>query len=256
MRFLVSAATNAGIIKEKNQDSACVKIARTQLGDIMLAVVCDGMGGLSRGELASATVIKAFINWFENDYKYNFMDLALKDIEKQWRSLISQANTELKSYGEDKRCSLGTTLTAMLFFKEQYVIVNVGDSRIYEVYDSVHQLTEDQTLVNREYKRGNITKEQMLTDSRRNVLLQCIGASKVVEPEFTYGFVKTDAIYMLCSDGLRHKISNDEFMAKLSVENLSDEKLTEICRELIETNMKRQERDNITVVLAKPYSEV
>ena len=69
MEFLVSAQTDIGISKSTNQDSLLVRIANTAQGRISFAVLCDGMGGLSKGEVASATVIRAFDNWFNRDFQ-------------------------------------------------------------------------------------------------------------------------------------------------------------------------------------------
>lgn len=67
MNFLTAVHTDVGIKKKTNQDSALIVEAETPRGRAMLAVIADGMGGLAKGELASATVIRAFDTWFEND---------------------------------------------------------------------------------------------------------------------------------------------------------------------------------------------
>lgn len=59
--------SEVGIKKSVNQDSLCIKNARLNNHDVLMAVVCDGMGGLSKGELASASVIRAFSKWFETE---------------------------------------------------------------------------------------------------------------------------------------------------------------------------------------------
>ena len=63
MRFIVTADTDIGTTKDTNQDSVLVKHAIYQEQEVLMAIVCDGMGGLSKGELASATVIRAFNQW-------------------------------------------------------------------------------------------------------------------------------------------------------------------------------------------------
>lgn len=68
MRYLIAAHTDVGIKKKTNQDSYMIKEAQTKMGRIFFGVLCDGMGGLSNGELASATVIRAMEQWFETDF--------------------------------------------------------------------------------------------------------------------------------------------------------------------------------------------
>ena len=52
MDFLIAAHTDVGIRKKTNQDSVLIKVADTDCGKVCFAAVCDGMGGLRKGELA------------------------------------------------------------------------------------------------------------------------------------------------------------------------------------------------------------
>ena len=93
-----------------------------------------------------------------------------------------------------------------------------------------------------------------LQDSRRNVLLQCVGASDDVYPDMFFGDTKTNAVYMLCSDGFRHEISSEEIFEKLKPELLLDENMMNTnARNLIELNKIRKERDNISVALVRTF---
>ena len=71
MNYLFALHTDVGIKKKTNQDSLCVKEASTPNGNILMALVCDGMGGLEKGEVASATIIKAFSKWFQEELPYD-----------------------------------------------------------------------------------------------------------------------------------------------------------------------------------------
>ena len=190
MPFMVEMHTDIGIRKETNQDSICVKEAQTEKGNILLGIICDGMGGLEKGEVASATIVNTFSKWFENDLPYQLSsENVLGEIEYSWERIIKEQNQSIAEYGRNHHIQLGSTITAMLFLEDgKYLIGHVGDSRAYRITDNeIEILTEDQTLVAREVKMGRMTPEQAERDSRRNVLLQCIGASKVVEPTFICG---------------------------------------------------------------------
>ena len=118
---------------------------------------------------------------------------------------------------------MGTTFSGILFIENQYVIVHVGDSRVYQIDSALNQLTTDQTFVAREVSKGNMTIEQAKVDKRRNLLLQCVGASKVVEPQVLLGTTKKGA-YMLCSDGFRHEITEEEIYESFIPKKLSIKK--------------------------------
>ena len=97
-----------------------------------------------------------------------------------------------------------------------------------------------------------LTPEQAEKDSRRSILLQCIGASPVVEPDFIRGYIEENACYMLCSDGFRHKISENEMLDRIGPKAVLDENaMREGCAFLTELDKYRKETDNITVLLIK-----
>lgn len=252
MRFIATADTDIGISKDTNQDSVLIKHAMADGKEILLAVVCDGMGGLSKGELASATVIRAFAKWFDEELPFELENVDLQVIGAKWSLLLKELNAQILEYSKENGIEgVGTTFSGILFIDEQYVIGHVGDTRIYHIGSSMTQLTTDQTFVAREISRGTMTLEQAKTDKRRNLLLQCIGASKVVEPQIICGKTEKGA-YMLCSDGFRHEITEAEIYESLNPINLMNkDAMHNNAKYLIEQNKSREEKDNISVLLIK-----
>lgn len=251
MRYTATADTDIGISKSTNQDSALIKHATTDAGEVLLAVICDGMGGLAKGELASATVIREFARWFDEELPLELENLDMRVIGAKWTLMLKQLNGVIGEYGAANGVSLGTTFSGILFVNDQYVIAHVGDSRIYQIGSPLKQLTEDQTFVAREISRGNMTPEQAKTDKRRNLLLQCVGASRTVEPQVLCGKVQAGA-YMLCSDGFRHEITETEMYESLNPINLMNKNaMHNNAKYLIELVKSRKERDNISVILIK-----
>ena len=253
MSFLATVHTDAGIRKENNQDSALQIEARTDFGDVMLSVVCDGMGGLDKGEVASATVIEAFSEWFEKELPKL---IHLEDVERmifgEWEELILDCNQKISAYADELRIKMGTTLNAILFLRGRYYIANVGDSRAYLLSDGLYQLTKDQTLVQREVDMGRLTAEKAAVSPRRNILLQCVGASPIVTPDYYSGSFAAGQVYMQCSDGFRHVVTGEEIYRYLNTQELTDErKMADNAVYLTELNKNRQEKDNITVLLVK-----
>ncbi|MCM1115502.1 MAG: protein phosphatase 2C domain-containing protein [Clostridium sp.] len=256
MNYLTSAYTDIGIHKKTNQDSYSVKLAKlADNNTVAFAVICDGMGGLAKGEVASAHIIKKFSQWFENDFPEILKSKSYDDIKYQWNNIVQMENSSIADYGKEYGVSMGTTLTASLFIEDKLYIMHVGDTRLYEINEStIEVLTEDQTLVAREVRRGNMTAEQAKIDPRRNVLLQCIGASKIVEPQYLELDAKCNTTYMLCSDGFRHKISEKEIhQAFLPSVLMSKQTMMINSKQLIEIDKDRNETDNITVLLIRTY---
>ncbi len=254
MKFTTTVHTDIGIKKSTNQDSALIIEARTDFGNVLLTVICDGMGGLAKGEVASSTVVAAFAEWFEKELPgmltgQNNLEGRIFD---SWGQLILSCNRKIADYGKSNGISLGTTLNAVLFVADKYYIVNVGDSRAYMLSDRLYQLTKDQTFVQREMDMGRMTIEEARVSPQRNVLLQCIGASEYIEPEFFTGSYQTGQVYMQCSDGFRHIITPEEIYQYLCPQALVNEQaMIDNAVYLTELNKYRRENDNITVLLIK-----
>ena len=255
MNFIASASTDIGIKKTTNQDSLSVKVFNTQQGKMVFAVLCDGMGGLSKGELASATLVEAFNNWMCTELPALCEgEISENTIASQWSRVISQQNARIMNYGRSINTNMGTTVVAMLLTETKYFIMNVGDSRAYEIVDGVRQITKDQTVVAYEVEIGKITPEQALNDPRRSVLLQCVGASDDITPAYYFGETRKNAVYMVCSDGFIHEITEEELFGMLSPDKMiSKEAMKSNIDDLIDLNKKRMEKDNISVITIRTF---
>ncbi len=250
MDFYISATTDVGTRRKINQDSLFVRKIETQSGKMVLAVLCDGMGGLKDGELASASITSAFTDWMYRDLsamsQYPLEDQAIR---AQWSELIAVQNGRIRSYGERHHCMTGSTVTALLLTESRYYLLNIGDSRAYEIAEQVTQLTDDHTVVADEVRLGNLTKEQADQAPIQNVLTRCVGVQEAVYPDFFFGPVRREAVYMLCSDGFRHKLTMEEMQEYLLYavrrKPLQMKRQEEI---LIEFNKQRGETDNISVI--------
>lgn len=255
MNFIVSATTDIGLTKSTNQDSYNVCVFSTKQGKIALAVICDGMGGLSMGEVASVSVVNAFRKWA--DTKLPVLcetEITDAEIRADWVGIATEYNEKIKTYAASCGTIMGTTVTVLMLTENRYFIMNVGDSRAYEISDRVSVLTKDQTVVAREIELGNLTEEEAANDSRRSILLQCIGASEEVYPDMFFGDTKLNAVYMLCSDGFRHEITEDEMYQYLNPNSMVDaDGMKHNMDSLIDLNKQRQERDNISVVSIRTF---
>jgi len=127
----------------------------------------------------------------------------------------------------------------------------VGDSRIYHIGTETTQLTRDHTFVEREVREGRMTRQEAMSDMRRNLLLQCIGASRRIEPQIITGRAKAGT-YLLCSDGFRHEISPREMEESFGGGRLKDRSaMKKEARRMVNEAIGRGEKDNISVILIK-----
>lgn len=253
MNFITGTFTDIGTRKSTNQDSMLVLQAKSSRGNILFAAMCDGMGGLAKGEVASCAMVRTLERWFAQRLPSllleNFKPETLWD---EWGTLVRGASRKIEDYGKTLGVQLGTTCAAILVIGYSYYIMNVGDSRVYLLADNIYQLTKDQTFVQREVDAGRMTYEQSLTDTRRSVLLQCIGASSYVEPEYLCGQTIEGQVFLLCCDGFRHEIAPQEFYQELGPSQIADkEEMERKLGMLTRENIRRGEDDNISAILIK-----
>lgn len=264
MDILANAYTDVGSIKKINQDSACLKVAQTLLGTITMAVVCDGVGGLYKGELASATVVREFNAWFDQKLpqmleriilqeKRNNWKNIIKEIKENWKAMLNAINSKMVLYGQERNQKVGTTISACLILDQYcYLAVHIGDSRIYLLRDGIKQITKDHTVTEREVMLGRLSRAEAEVDPRRHVLLQCMGAVNTVEPDVIIDEVKQNDVFLLCTDGFYNTIQDKELFLNFNASRItSQEEIGAILQSVSEETKARGETDNITGVILK-----
>ena len=257
MGVCYSYITDIGTTREVNQDALLVTSAEIGGEEVVLAAVCDGVGGLSHGENASRAAAQMMSEWFD----YELPQILNQDDESQimanrLEQKIHDINYKINMYGRENNITLGTTMTAMLFWRDQYFGIHVGDSRAYEIAGSVYQITEDHSFLAREVACGRMTEEEAKNDSRRNVILQCLGAKEQVKPDILRGNVRENCTYLLCSDGFWHYIEKEEWMRYFSPLGLTDsDEIHKRLEEAVQLVKERGEKDNITAIALKIWED-
>ncbi|MCR5342279.1 MAG: serine/threonine-protein phosphatase [Butyrivibrio sp.] len=261
MNIFTGVRTDTGTTKDINQDSCLLKVARMVDGRrISLAVICDGMGGLSCGEMASTVFVRRMEKWFYEELPEILSQKAVTtqldngedenriwaNVQYSWSNIVSDMNREIAGYGSSRGIMLGTTNVSQLIIDNRYIAMWIGDSRIYETSEKgIKLLTHDHSLVQHQIDRGQLSEEEAKTSNHKSVLLQCIGASEEVRPDFITGEIDDDVSYILCSDGLWRELDREELLT-ISRENSS---LNASADKMISLVKQRGETDNITVVL-------
>lgn len=275
--MLYASYTDKGRVKKFNQDSAVTNKAATENGEILFSAVCDGMGGLNNGELASAEVVMALQEWFENDLPLVMKEgLTPERLRKSLTRVIVEEDEKISQFSS-MNGDCGTTLAGVFLCAGHFLCVNVGDSRVYRISRGVPELlTHDQTVVqdmldNGKVKKedlgffaydkpvvqqmisaGKLTPEQVRAYTMKNTLVQCIGVEGDVVPAFTTGTYEDGDLFLLCSDGFRHKLGEEEFPDFFPEKEMTGEKrIKKCCIRAVEENIARGERDNITVIVIR-----
>ncbi len=233
-----------GKVREENQDT----IATRALPDGVLAVVCDGMGGMQGGKEASNIAATAFVNRMMQNYQAGMEADALSDLLHQ---AVAEANRSVynAAVAANLRMRMGTTLVAAVLRGQECFIVNIGDSRAYVIGTDVPplQLTIDHTAAQYLYERGAITAEARATHPRRNELTRAVGVIPHVLADRFDCTLQSEQRLLLCSDGLYGMLDGETIGAVAMAAEP-----TEAAKHLLDAANERGGRDNISVILIAP----
>ncbi len=233
MHFLTSYYWESGR-RTINQDSIAIQSVTTKKGPMLMACVCDGLGGLEQGEIASGYLVEQITDWFYNALTRECQCGACGTrIRKSGYRLFYSVDQELKMYAKRKNIQLGSTMTMLLLVQRRYYIFHIGDSRAYRIQRQMKQMTQDHTW--NEY-----------------TLTRCVGSGIWDRPDCTQGFYRKNDSFLLCTDGFRHYISKDILQTLFRGTQIRDEK--EAYRRMKEVgtrNIERGEKDNISAIYIK-----
>ena len=214
--------------------------------DNRLFVLCDGMGGHEKGEVASQTVCQSLVRWFEENVK----DDSFTD--DQLRETLEYAYTELDKYDDGSPRKMGTTLTLLYIHNKGVTAAHIGDSRIYHVRPNAGMLylSRDHSLVFDLFQAGEISYDEIATFSQKNIVTRAMtpGEDNRMRPDIIH---ITDVIpgdyFYICSDGMLEKMSNDELVGLLSSEFSDEEKRNQ----LIGTTSNNQDNHTAWIIHIK-----
>lgn len=215
MRYKVSAVSEAGNVRKKNEDS--ILVCRRLFGkkEALLAVVADGMGGLCYGDWASRYVTESLQQWWNSEILSMDGEPDMGNLEDTLGFVVEKLHEGIRIKMREFSTQIGTTLSLVLLYGEEYIVCQIGDSRVYLVDGkNLHQITTDQTWCQEEYEAGRLTKTQILTHSKRHVLTNAMGAKAEFYSRFAIGQVRKHQRLLLCTDGYYNYLCEKDLYRK------------------------------------------
>ncbi|HYT34984.1 MAG TPA: PP2C family serine/threonine-protein phosphatase [Ktedonobacteraceae bacterium] len=243
----VAQLTDIGRKRESNEDNMISIVpddiqVMTRKG--ALFVVADGLGGHTKGEVASEMTVKLVREAYYQD-ENDDIAASLRHAVEHANVLIYQAN-QAQIEPSDKDHMMGSTCVAAVLQGDTVYVANVGDSRAYIVRAGlVKQVSQDHTPEAEQMRAGLLTEEQARAQSG-NKITRCMGIKPDVEVDVFTEPVQQSDILVLCTDGLSKTIS-DEQMGKI-VQQFEPQ---ESVQRLIELANEQGGPDNITAVVAR-----
>jgi len=238
----VHAATHVGLVHDINEDSWAV--TPTEEGGLLL-LVCDGMGGMGRGDEASSMAIAAIREWMEAG-----SGLPPERLRQAIRSADRQVRDALCDGGDGHP---GSTAVMAYVIDGAAHVAWVGDSRAYLLRDHrVVDRTRDHKLVEELVAAGRLTPEEARASDFAHVVTRALGGRAASEPDVRpanlahpWKLAHGDVL-LICSDGISDLI-DDEELPGLLAERPPDQ----ATERLIEVALERGGHDNITCIVAR-----
>jgi protein phosphatase len=253
----VAAKTDVGCVRKNNEDAFGYS---QQLG---LFVVCDGMGGMAAGEVASKLAIDTMRDYFTKAAQNgHFPEIGnrVSGASERSNALVSAIHSANEAIyaaataeGEARR-GMGSTIVAVLADRTMplFSLAHVGDSRIYRIRQgNMQQLTNDHSLVMEQVRRGMITREEAERSEMANIIIRALGPEPDVEPDVDEQFAIPGDYLLLATDGLTKLV--DDARIHSIVQSASS--LQGAVDALIEEARNEGGDDNITCVLVRFVQE-
>jgi len=210
----VAQRTDLGRTRANNEDNLISVVPDDQQilqAKGALFVVSDGMGGHSRGDVASEMAVQQVQTAYYQDQQ-NDIPTSLREAIKVANLAICQANEVERASGASD-ANMGATCVAAVLHEQMLYAANAGDSRVYVLHaGQLRQVTRDHSLVAQMVERGEITPAEARTHEKRNILYRSLGQPDVEIDLFTEPVQEGDAI-ILCTDGLYGVLTDDDIRA-------------------------------------------
>ena len=232
--------TDKGKVRKVNEDSA--QCAVNAFGNVFL-VIADGMGGATKGDIASSKLVNHLIKAFrdlEDEFK------SPKAAMKWLNRVIDEANTNIYKIASSDASfkGMGTTLSACLIIKDNLITAQVGDSRIYRLGEEFEQISVDQTYVNYLINVKKLSPKEANSHPDRHKITNAVGTKPNLNVDINLLPYRGERL-LLCSDGLYNNVPLKDMIAILKGNDSLDKK----CMQLIAFGNANGGSDNRAVII-------
>ncbi|HMU86727.1 MAG TPA: Stp1/IreP family PP2C-type Ser/Thr phosphatase [Agitococcus sp.] len=227
--------TDTGKTRTSNEDAILC------LPNLGVALLADGMGGHSAGEVASRTAIDTISAILKQTTRGVSPHERLETALQAAHAVIREKARQSVRYR-----GMGTTFVGILIENGYLHHAHVGDSRLYLWRDGqLMAVTHDHSLLQEFIDQGFYTREEALEKVSRNILTRALGLEPHITIDYDYLKINKGDRFLLCSDGLYDMLSDYELGALLGREH----DLEGIALDMLELANARRSKDNVSVIV-------
>lgn len=213
--------------QRQNQEDAIFPLPDQVNSDHRVFVVCDGMGGLDKGEVASEAVCKTLGRVAET-----ILHTLGAFTDDDLAHCMNAAYEALDAADTDNEATMGTTMTFLCFHEQGCLVAHIGDSRIYHLRPSLGAergvlfRSRDHSLVHQLYELGEISYNDMAKYPKKNIILKGIQPHQAERTRASLAHIADirpgDYFYM-CTDGMLEVMDDERLMEIVSDPTMTDE---------------------------------
>ena len=221
-----------------------------------LLVVCDGMGGMNAGEIASDIAVNTIKEWFAADRLTPQVTATPETIKQYIKNAIVAADNKIKEAGEqyNEQKGMGSTIVLAWIIGENVHVGWCGDSRAYRFNPAsgLERLSHDHSFVQELVDSGQLSEEFAFDHPDCNIITRSLGDPRSeAQPDVISYPLYNDDIILLCSDGLSGVLRDSE-MESIMNENAGT---VDDCRKALwAASEKAGWTDNVTIALVQIIS--
>ena len=218
-----------------------------------LLVVCDGMGGMNAGEVASDIAVKTIKEWFTTD---KLTDVAIAAPCKYIASAIVAADAAIKAHSKTNPDTegMGSTIVLAWLLGQKVYVGWCGDSRCYRFNPALglERLSHDHSYVQELVDAGKLTEELAFDHPNNNIITRSLGDPRgAAQPDCKEFDLYNQDIILLCSDGLCGTLRDNEIAELIKQHQTSMQE----CRDALwDADEAAGWTDNTTIALAQIIS--
>lgn len=218
-----------------------------------LLVVCDGMGGMNAGEVASDIAVKTIKEWFTTN---KLTDAAIAAPCKYITSAIVAADAAIKAHSKTNPDTegMGSTIVLAWLLGQKVYVGWCGDSRCYRFNPALglERLSHDHSYVQELVDAGKLTEELAFDHPNNNIITRSLGDPRgAAQPDCKEFDLYNQDIILLCSDGLCGTLRDNEIAELIKQHQTSMQE----CRDALwDADEAAGWTDNTTIALAQIIS--
>lgn len=196
-------------------------------------LVCDGVGGENKGEVASKITADTF-----GDHLSGINNVTEQDLKLVFDQVLQNIQNYINIHPEAAKMS--TTLTLAVIKEDRILVAWCGDSKIYFIRNNeIVWKSKDHSLVQYLVDTHEISEEEAKTNPNRNVILRTISANTTIDKIDFYELnnIENNDFILLATDGFFEQVTDELLLDSLKYPNLINAELfLNLCKERTNDN--------------------